>query len=119
MTPPDKCPRCGAEMYSTWGTATEYTCNSVVESGSETPRNGGSHLCLTRQLAAAQSRVKLLEEAAACLREHLLLKVDRCKNCQGTGQNNDGEGLLDEACPDCEEDRIALALYDNKAKEKP
>ena len=58
-----------------------------------------------------------LEGAASTLRDHLFQKVDTCRNCQGSGQNNDGEGLLDEACPDCEEDRIALALYDDRAKE--
>jgi hypothetical protein len=68
-------------------------------------------------LNAANERIKRLEEASHFISEHIATKVEKCLNCGGSGQNHDGEGLLNEACPDCAEDRIALALYADKAKE--
>lgn len=61
MSAPDKCPRCEAEIDTEWGVAAEYKCKSVFTTGAKEPRLGGSHLCLTRQLAAAQTQIATLK----------------------------------------------------------
>lgn len=70
-----------------------------------------------RRIRELEERVKRLDSIGHAMAERLASKVAKCSNCDGSGQNHDGEGWVNEACPRCEEDRIVLSLFDDLTKQ--
>jgi hypothetical protein len=75
------------------------------------------HRELGKKFAAAQERIRRLEEAADLFLERMAAHISQCGWCNGSQRDNDGENEINKPCPKCGQAWADLGSFAKEAKE--